>query len=76
MNPSMMPKKVNPIRTQVLGGLIETKAVSSTFKKVVKGDDGKETVVSIKRTRQGLRYPLAQNVSDENVDRLAKRWIA
>ncbi|AHJ88719.1 hypothetical protein PBI_RHYNO_61 [Mycobacterium phage RhynO] len=74
--PNAMPRKVNPLLSQLLSGLIETKPVTSTFKHLVKGEDGKETVVSRKVTRQGLRYPLAQNVSNENVELAAKRWIA
>ncbi|AFQ97369.1 hypothetical protein FGG47_gp33 [Mycobacterium phage Rebeuca] len=73
--PSAMPRKVNPLRQKLLGSLIETKPVSWTQKTVAKGPDGKEVVTEHKRTRQGLRYPLAQNVSNDNVERAAKRWI-
>lgn len=45
--PSAMPRKVNPLHTQILGYLVANKP---------KG--------------------LAGNVSEENVDRMAKRWIA
>lgn len=74
-----MPKptpKANLIHQQLLAGLIATKPVTSTFKSLAKDKDGKETVVSRKVTRQGLRYPLAQNVSEANVDLAAKRWIS
>ena len=80
-----MPKpvaKTHPIRMQILGGLIETKTFSRKHKTVVKvarfeGDtEGREDIVTSKVTREGLRYPLAQNVSDLNVERAAKRWAA
>ncbi|QFG12566.1 hypothetical protein PBI_TOAKA_67 [Mycobacterium phage Toaka] len=74
--PNAMPRKASPIHQQILSGLLATKPVTSTFKTVVKGDDGKDTVVETKVVRQGLRAPLAQNVSEENVDRMAKRWLA
>jgi len=73
-----MPKpvaKANLIHQQILGGLIETKPVSWTHKKLAKGEDGKEVVVQTKVTREGLRFPLAQNVSGFNVDRTARRWL-
>ncbi len=70
-----MPKRVNAIHQQILSGLIEAKPVSSTFKRVTKDADGKEQVVAVKVSRPGLLSPLAQNVSDENVDRLSRRWI-
>ncbi|AFF28359.1 hypothetical protein FDI09_gp35 [Mycobacterium phage Twister] len=73
--PNVMPRKVDPLRQSLLGSLIETKPVSWTQKSVAKGPDGKEVVTERKRTRQGLRYPLAQNVSNDNVERAAKRWI-
>ncbi|QXN73899.1 hypothetical protein SEA_EAGLEPRIDE_62 [Mycobacterium phage Eaglepride] len=74
--PNAMPRKANIVHQKLLSGLIETKPVTSTFKKLVKDKDGKEVVVGTKVTRQGLRYPLAQNVSEANVDLAAKRWIA
>lgn len=74
--PNLMPRKTNPIHQQALAGLVATKPVTTTFKKLRKGADGKDTVIETKQTRQGLRFPLAQNVTEENVDRAAKRWIA
>ncbi|AFU20686.1 hypothetical protein SEA_CHUPACABRA_60 [Mycobacterium phage Chupacabra] len=73
--PNAMPRKANPLHQKLLGALIETKPSSWTHKRLVKGDDGKESVVETKVTRQGLRYPLAQNVSDHNIERAAKAWI-
>jgi hypothetical protein len=74
-----MPKptqKANLLHQQILAGLIETTPVSLTHKVLERDADGKEVVVQTKRTRLGLRFPLAQNVSGFNVDRAAQRWIA
>ncbi|AEL17896.1 hypothetical protein TRIXIE_64 [Mycobacterium phage Trixie] len=73
--PNQMPKRTNPIHQQILSGLLATKPVTSTFKKIVRGADGKDQVVERKVTRQGIRFPLAQNVSEANIDRAAKRWL-
>jgi len=75
ITPNAMPRKANPIHQQILGGLIATKPVSWDHKILVKGKDDKEQVVKTKVTGTALRFPLAQNVSDENVDRMARRWI-
>ncbi|AER48774.1 hypothetical protein SEA_FAYELY_66 [Mycobacterium phage Fayely] len=74
--PNAMPRKTSPIHQQILSSLLATKPVTSTFKRVVKGDDGKDAVVETKVVRQGLRAPLAQNVTELNVDRMAKRWLS
>ncbi|AMS01054.1 hypothetical protein SEA_CHANGELING_65 [Mycobacterium phage Changeling] len=73
--PNAMPKRTNPLHQQMLSALLATKPVTTTFKKVSKDSNGKELVTETKVTRQGLRFPLAQNVSDENVDRMARRWL-
>ncbi|AXH46802.1 hypothetical protein SEA_ACOLYTE_59 [Mycobacterium phage Acolyte] len=73
--PNQMPRKTNPLHQQILSGLLATKPVTSTFKKLVKGTDGKTEVAETKVTRQGLRSPLSQNVAEENVDRMARRWL-
>ena len=73
-----MPKpqpKANLIRQQLLAGLIETKPVSWDRKTLSKDKDGKEVPNTTKVTRQGLRFPLAQNVSSDNVEAAAKRWL-
>ena len=76
VTPNLMPKKVNPIHTQILGSLIDAKPhkwEQRTFVRV----DGVETLVMAPHVHgETLRWPLAQNVSDENVDRLAARWGA
>lgn len=74
-----MPKpqpKANLIHQQLLSGLIATKAVSWDRKTLSKDKDGKEVVNTTKVTRQGLRFPLAQNVSEFNVNRAARAWVA
>ena len=74
--PNQMPAKANPLHQQLLAGLIATKPVSWVKKTLGKDADGKETVESTKVTHEGLRFPLAQNVSDFNVNVLARRWVA
>ncbi|AMS00964.1 hypothetical protein SEA_LOSER_68 [Mycobacterium phage Loser] len=73
--PNAMPKRTNPLHQQMLSALLATKPVTTTFKKLVKDSAGKDQVVERKVTRQGLRFPLAQNVSEANVDLAAKRWL-
>lgn len=70
-----MPKSNNKIGSQIVDGLIHV--TPSTWKKKVlkKDESGKETVETVQVTNNALRYPLAQNVSDENVERAAKRWM-
>jgi len=75
ITPNAMPRKANLIHQQTLASLIETKPVSWTHKQLAKGKDGKEVLVQTKVTRDGLRFPLAQNVSDSNLDVMAKRWL-
>lgn len=70
-----MPKKANKLRQQLLAGLIETKPSSWERKSIAKDDDGKEVVSSTKVSHNALRYPLAQNVSDESVERTARLWL-
>ncbi|AIK67781.1 hypothetical protein AVV38_gp38 [Mycobacterium phage Piro94] len=72
--PNAMPKKANVIHQQILSGLLATKPVSWARKTLVKVD-GKEAVVKTTITHQEPRFPLARNVSDENIDRMARRWI-
>lgn len=67
-------KKANRVHQQALSALIETKPLSYTKKTLGKDVDGKEIVVNQTVTYESLRYPLAQNVSDENVERAARRW--
>jgi hypothetical protein len=74
--PNQMPQKSNKVRQQVLSNLIETKASTHTETKWRTNPDTDELEeVKVKRTRQVLRFPLAQNMSEESVEALAKRWI-
>ena len=73
--PNQMPKKPNQLRQQVVSQLIESRPASWTRKTLTKNEDGKETVKSEKVAQSELRFPLAQNMSWDSVERLAKRWI-
>lgn len=68
-------KKANRIHQQLLGGLIETKPTSWERKTLAKDAEGKEIVNTTKVTKQTLRFPLAQNVSEDNVERASRRWL-
>ena len=70
-----MPKKNNAIHTKVVDGLVSISPSVWKKKDLVTDKDGKEQVVTTSITRSALRYPLAQNVSDDNVERLARRWL-
>ncbi|MCV7016760.1 hypothetical protein [Mycolicibacterium aichiense] len=76
--PNAMPKKLNPIHQQILGDLIKTKPVSWTHKSLdpESPDPKKPNVIKTKVVGIELANGLARNVSEENVDRLAKRWVA
>jgi hypothetical protein len=73
--PNEMPKKANPVRQQVVSNLIETRPASWTKKVLAKDADGKETVESVKVERRELKFSFALNMSEENVERLAQRWL-
>jgi hypothetical protein len=66
---------LNPIRQTVVSGLIATQKSTTTVKVLITDENGKEDVQNISTTRDVLRYPLAQNVSEQNVNRLAERWL-
>lgn len=68
-------RKANRIHQQVLGALIETKQVTWQRKTLGKNGDGKEVVNTAQVANEVLRFPLAQNVSDENIERMARRWV-
>lgn len=73
--PSAMPKRVNPIHQQILAGLLATVPVSWTHKTDVTPNEKKPTIVERKITTQALTFPLAQNVSEENVESASRRWM-
>ena len=68
-------KKANRIHQQLLAGLIETKPTSWSRKDLGKDKDGKEIVTTTQVPHLALRYPLAQNVSEESVERSSRKWI-
>ncbi|AQT28464.1 hypothetical protein KIP30_gp32 [Mycobacterium phage Pistachio] len=70
-------KKANVLHQQLLAGLIETRATSWTRKRVDPDSPNprKPNIIETKVVGSELRYPLARNVSEFNVERAAKRWI-
>jgi hypothetical protein len=70
--------KVNPIRAQILGSLIEgTKTTRTQHTLVRNTETGKIDVAEVSVPAGfALRYPLAQNMSEHNVNVLAGKWIA
>ena len=67
--PNAMPRNNNQIKQAVLSGLIATKP--ATWKKKVWNDETK-SVDEVKVSHEALRFPLAQNVSELNVERAAR----
>jgi len=70
-----MPKRASKVRQQVVASLIETQPASWKRKVFKKDEDGELRDGTVTVTREALRYPLAQNVSESNVEALAKRWL-
>ncbi|QGJ97343.1 hypothetical protein PBI_ISCA_63 [Mycobacterium phage Isca] len=75
-----MPKptaKANRIHQQLLAGLIETRKTYWTRKVAdpKSPDPRKPNLIEVKVFNTELRYPLARNVSEFNVELAAKRWI-
>jgi hypothetical protein len=70
--PNQMPKKPNRLRQQIVGALIHTVPTSWDRKYVSKSHNG---VDSEKVEHQTLRNPLAKNVSEQNVERIARAWL-
>ncbi|AVR76922.1 hypothetical protein SEA_GREEDYLAWYER_63 [Mycobacterium phage GreedyLawyer] len=73
--PNQMPKRTNPMHQQILSGLLANKPVTRSHKFLAKGADGKEIVLETKVKRQVLRFPLAENISEDNIDRAARAWL-
>ena len=74
--PSAMPRNNSHLHQQVLAGIIKTKPASWTRKVLAKDADGKEVVNTVSVTYEdALQFPLAQNISEENVERAARRWM-
>lgn len=78
MKPNEMPKRYDKqrlLRMQLLAGLIETRKSTWTQKVITKDEDGKEQVESVNHRHDPLRYPLAANIAEWNVERLSREWL-
>ena len=73
--PNQMPKKPSKLRQQIVAGLIATKPSSWDRKSISKDEDGKEIVTTRRQRHDALKFPFAQNMSDDAVDRLSERWL-
>ena len=74
--PNQMPRSNSPFASQLVSSLIKTKPAGLSRKVLTKDADGKETVVSVPVVHgHTLVSPLARNVSEDNVERAAKRWL-
>ncbi|AGR46480.1 hypothetical protein ODIN_66 [Mycobacterium phage Odin] len=75
--PNAMPRKANQMHQQVIGDLIKTRPTTWTQKTIdpESPDPKKPRVIETKRKGSELSAGLARNVSAENVDRAAKRWL-
>jgi hypothetical protein len=70
-----MPKpvaKIHPVRLAILGGLIDAPTATRNHK--VWDAQANDVVTSKVSLPAAPRFPLAGNVSAENVERLARRW--
>lgn len=70
--PNQMPRTTNKLHQQVLSGLLATKPTSWVKKT---WNDEKKDVDTVKVSGVEPRNALARNVSDENIDRAARRWL-
>lgn len=67
--------KLNLVHQQVLAGLTATRPTAWDHKVIVPATSTeKEKVDKVKVVGTEVRYPLAQNVSEENIERAAVRW--
>ena len=74
--PNAMPSKT--VGAQIVSALIETKPSSWTHKSIDEDattDPKKPVVIETKIEGRELRFPLAQNVSELNVERAAKALL-
>ncbi|EKF23069.1 hypothetical protein C731_2967 [Mycolicibacterium hassiacum DSM 44199] len=72
-----MPRKVSPLRQQVLAALIKTRPTAWTQKKVDLRSENprKPELIEVVHDGSELKYPLARNVSEASVEQAAKRWL-
>lgn len=75
MKPNEMPKKQDKLKLQIVQGLLAVTPSSWSLKTLSKTEEGKEVVETTKVAFNALRYPLAENVSHDNVERAARRWL-
>lgn len=73
--PNQMPKKPSAAKQKLVASLIETSPSSWKKKTLVKGEGGKEKVKSETVKQQSLRWPLAANISESNVERAARSLL-
>lgn len=70
--PNQMPRNNNPIHQAIIAGLTAIKPAG--WVKKTWNDETKD-VDTVKVNHIEPRFPLARNFSDENIERLAKRWL-
>lgn len=75
--PSAMPKKTNLLHLLLIGGMLETKKVSWTQKKVDPRSENpkKPDLIEVVHGGSELKYPLARNVSEASIEQAARRWF-
>jgi len=73
--PNKMPQSISKLKEQLVYGLIAISPSAWERKSLARDDAGKEVVETQRVVRSVLRHSFAQNVSEENVERLANRWI-
>jgi len=68
--------KANLLHQKILSDLIEEKPAGWVHKRIDPDspDPKKPMVIETKVLASEIRFPLARNVSDENVNRAAERW--
>lgn len=75
--PNQMPRKPKPskLKQQLVAALIETQPASWNRRVWVRNEDDLLEEKTVKVTHQALKWPLAQNISAQNVEALAQRWL-
>lgn len=74
--PNDMPQKANPLHTQILGELLTVRTTTRPEVRVKNVKRGKDGVYRHDLVGVDVPVPtLAGNVSNDNVERAAKRWI-
>ena len=68
-----MPNKT--IYSKLLSGLVDRQESSWDRRTISRDEEGKEVVETERVTHYVVRYPLAHNVSEDSVERAARRWL-